>query len=114
MKKSIQKATAGLITGVIAFSGLAVFSPVNSSPFAAKKAVAACSVSKFQITWGQVGVRHTRDINSQIDAYRYYGQIVYGATGGTYAGMTQIVYDAGGAYVNGYIPEGSRAYISCQ
>lgn len=90
---------------------LIALSMVALSP--APKASAACSWNKYQITWGQVGIRELPASTSQIMAYGYYGQIYYGPHGGVLTNYTKIQYNVGGNYAYGYIPNGSRVYLGC-
>lgn len=114
MIAKIRQAAIGVVASLTLITGFMV-APASMLPgsLGTNQASAACSTSQFRITWGQVGVRQWPSRDAYIVAYGYYGQYVYGPTGGTNNGWTYIRVFDGHYYVYGYIPQDSRVYTGC-
>ncbi len=81
MKKSIKQLIVGLSVAVMAFTGLAAFSPAGSSSVLGtqKAAASGCSTyNYYQVMWSSVAVRANPDRTSQIRATYSYGQTALG------------------------------------
>ncbi len=108
--KKIQRLVTGFLAVIAMLTGVALYSPLGSSPLSTQQAHACTGY--YAIVWSEVGVRLSP--GGTIYAHRYYGNYVFADTGGTQGGWTHIWYGSQiEGYVHGYIPEASRDYKGC-
>ncbi len=93
MKKSIKQLTIGLSIAVMAFTGLAAFSPAGSSGIlGAQKASASYCVTKWYVVWPVAGIYSGPNIYSNIIGHVYQNQAIYSpAPSETYSGWITVV-----------------------
>ncbi len=105
MKKSIKQLIVGVSVAVMAFTGLAVFSPASSSSIlGTQKASAATCYSQWRVIWTELGVYAEPTGNSRIIHRYHYGEILYTNAGQQYSGWRHHV-------TRGYVRDAGLQYL---